>query len=512
MKGKFVRFFGLVLLFLLPFLAAMPALGAEEVQTGGTLMMRTPQDNDNYDPHTNDLMVFRQTIRLAIYDTLVRYDENLEMEPMLAESWENPDDTTYIFHLREGVSWHDGEPFNAADVVHSFERVMNPDTGSYLATRLAQVDSVEALDDHTVKVVMKEVNAAFLDNLVAISIVPEHVGDEIRSNPVGTGSFTFVEWEPNERIVLAKNENYWKEGLPYLDKIVFKIIPDTQVALTNLEAGEVDLVDWLTPADAEIAKTLEGVELYVVPDTTQLAFWEVSPTSAVEPLRDPKVRQALVMCIDREAIGDLVFKGYGQPAINPIPEKSWAYTEIKDYGYDPAKAKELLAELGYKEGDISFKIITWAGYKTLEDMSLVWQQGLAEAGVNCEVEVLEVQVMLGKYTSFDYDVTTNVYAPSPDPNSWFDVVMMPHLRSESVAIKADYDNPEMFDLIIAANSTLEQEKRKGMYARLQEWNNEELVCILAWREAIIAAHKPIVHGFIINGLADRNLSETWIEH
>ena len=474
----------------------------ERSRAGGELVVRTAEDIENFDTHTDQLQVFRSLIQWTMFEPLVQYDENLNLNGVLAESWENPDPAVWRFHLREGVKFHDGSDFTAEDAKYSLDRVQDPDTASWLIGNVANMVKAEVVDDYTLDVTLDGPVASFLDKLTVIGMMPQGSGDQQRREPLGSGPFQFVEYSANEHVIVEKFEDYWQEGLPYLDKITFRPIPEAAVALADLEAGDVDVASTMSPNEAAAAIQIPGATLTVQPATTILSFFEVIRRD--EPLSDPGVFGAMLKCLDREAVGKLVYQGYGTATNVPIPPGSAFFNEIP-FEYDPEAGKAELEALGYQPGDIQLEIISWGGYKSLEDMSVIWQQGLAECGVDVDVQVLEVQVMLDRYNRHDYDIATNVYAPPPDPDVFYDIIWGPRQAD-------DYTHhPEAADLVEAGRSTFDFEERKAAYDQLQELSATDGPCVPVWFEAAMAAHKESVRDMAITPMMEYFFHNTWIE-
>ena len=215
-------------------------------RSGGTLTAAIGADPQGFDPHLTSAYSSFQVLE-NVFDTLVAVDENLNIVPALAESWEVSDDgLSWTFSLRPGVTFHNGRALTADDVKYSYERILDPEVGSGASWRLGAVASIDVIDDATVRINLNEPNPGLLAKLggyKGMAIVPQEVADagELDRNPVGTGPFKFVSYTPGDSVVLEANPDYWEEGKPYLDQIVFKPIPDDTVRLTNLQTGEVDL-------------------------------------------------------------------------------------------------------------------------------------------------------------------------------------------------------------------------------------------------------------------------------
>ena len=234
------------------------ALAAPRAQAapGGTLAVGHIGDVDNYDPLTDALDQFQNYGRLLIFSNLTAYDAESALVGDLATAWEL-DGTSWVFTLRDGVTWHDGSPFTADDVKYTFERILDPEVGSFAVPFIGEEATVEVVDPLTARSTFPSVNASFPDLMTAVSIVKKDSGEANRDQPIGTGPFKFESWSPNEETVYVRNDSYYDPSRPLLDSIVFRPIPDPQVAVTNLTAGSVQLVSnqLILP---QTAQSLEG--------------------------------------------------------------------------------------------------------------------------------------------------------------------------------------------------------------------------------------------------------------
>jgi ABC-type transport system substrate-binding protein len=470
-------------------------------KAGGSLVVRIPADVGNLDTHTDQLQAFRSLIQWEIYEPLVGYDKTGTMQGVLATSWENPQPTVWRFHLRQGVKFQDGSDFKADAVKYSLERVKDPTTGSWLVGSLTDLQTINVVDDFTIDLTLDKPIASFLDKLSVIGIVPVGSGDQLKSHPVGTGPFEFVEYVPNDHLTLKKNPNYWQPGLPYLDTLTFKPITDGSVAINDLQGGTIDVDTTMTPSEADNAKTLTGVSLTIQPATTSLDFFEINRRKA--PLNNPKVFAAIAdNCLDRQQVGSLVFKGYGTATNVPILPTSPFFDNIP-YKYNPTEGASELAALGYKPGDIKLEIISWGGYKNLEDMAVIFKEGLALCGVTATVNVLDVSVMLDRYNKHNYDIATNAYAPPLDPDIYYDIIWGPRLAD-------DYVRPNAQTLIASGVSALTTDLRKPFYDQLQQLEVTDGPDLPVWFEAGIAAQTDKVKDVVIDPVSNYYFDTTYL--
>lgn len=469
-----------------------PSVGSP---SGGTLTIASTQDIDNYDPHWNQLIAYNVLVGHNVFEYLTRLDAGMNVVPALAARWDiSADGTEYTFHLREGAQFHNGRDLTATDVTYSFHRLTEQET--IYANKMDPVVAVEALDAATVKFTLKAPWAPFLEDVSLIAIVPEEAIDSISKEPVGSGPFRFAEWEPNDRIVLERNPAYDAALAPQLERLVIKILPDYAVALTNLEAGSVDAVYEVPAAEADRFQGREGFVIQA-PEASNSIFLLEMAINRHEPLQNSQVRKALAMSLDKAAIQRNVYFGHGSPQFGSLPQSSWAYIEPVDIEYDPAGAKALLAEAGYPDGfDLTVKVI--AGVAVMENVATIWQNGLAQAGVNLTIEVEDLSTWLDNYVGRTYQTIANWMNIGGDPHSVYDIIFKPHLQDPD-----SYPDAEMLAWIEEGAATTDIDARKAIYHRIQRRALEELApVIVVQAQPLLALTTDKVQGWSMNGKGD----------
>ncbi len=409
-----------------------------------------------------------------MYDTLVWLNDEGAFEPALAESWEvSEDGSEYTFKLRQGVTFHNDEPFNADAVVFSWERAKD---GGFEYSNLWQAaKSVEKIDDYTVKITTEGPDALFLSTVADNwAIIPpkyfQEVGQEgFNKHPIGTGPFMFVEWVPGDHITMKANPNYWREGVPKIDTLRFRPIPESATRVAAIQTGEVDIV---TRLSSEEAKTLLGVPnvtiiKYPVERVFYIAFNNLT-TGKDQPTIDPKVRLAMNYAVDRQAIVDALFDGFAKPAIGFVTTGELGYDEAEPFPYDPDLAKELLAEAGYPDGfDIGMACPAGA-YTHFEEVCEAIVGYLGEVGINVDLEIMES----GHY----WDLEANKELPPLFGDSWSAVDGEAYRRligalGKDAAYAAWYD-PDIDTLLKQIQSTIDRQERAKLYGELQVFMRE----------------------------------------
>lgn len=421
-----------------------------------------------------------------IYETLLDFGEqDTTIHEGLATKWEPSDDgLTYTFTLREGVKFHDGTDFNADAVVKNFERWANGTEeqfpyyasmfGGFKGDEGHVIDSVTADGDYTVVFKLKRAQAPFLKNIamspfaIASPTAFEKDGDKFGDNPVGTGPFKFVEWKRNDSITVEKFEDYWDESLPKLDKVIFRSIPDNSARLNALLTGEIDLADGVNPADGQTVEADSNLQLFERPS---MNVGYLGLTTTRPPFDNAKVRQAINYAIDKEAIVEAFFEGRAEVAKNPLPSSIPGFNEdIAGYEYDPAKAKELLAEAGFADG---FEMELWAmpvprpympdGRKVAEAI----QKNLEDVGVKAEIVSYEWATYLDKASKGEADAFLLGWTGDNGDADNFIYVLLDgdNIGSNNYTY---YDNQDLHKILIEAQTEVDEDIRNELYKQAQE--------------------------------------------
>jgi peptide/nickel transport system substrate-binding protein len=431
---------------------------------GGTLRYAMASNPADLDPHTtgatNSWHVLEQ-----VYERLTMLDKDQKIVPWLAESWEvAPDGLIYTFKLRSNVKFHNGRLMTAADVQSSFERIRDPKTPSVAKPYFADVTAIEAPDDRTVRLKLAKPFAAFLYAVARLetAVVPKEEVEKQNNSvqePVGSGPFKFVEFKKDVNLVLERNPDYWKTGLPYLDRVVYRPITDSDVRLTNLRTGEVDVIQDVPAKDIESLQTETKIRVGRVGG---VAWPHLSMNTRRPPFDNVKVRQAIHYALDRKAIMDLVSFGHGTLSETPLPPGNPFRSEIAEWKTDRAKAKQLLAEAGHPNGfSTTMRVITGSNAALAE----VAQAQLKEVGINVAVEKLEATTWFKDVFSghsFDMSIVAHLSKIDPDISLW-DI-----LHKDGPKNYTGTNIPELNALLDEGRTTLDEEKRKGIYAKAQQ--------------------------------------------
>jgi len=441
-----------------------------------------------------------------IYETLfTRNPKTNEIEPLLAESYENPDDVTWIIKVRKGIKFHDGTDFNAEAVKFTIERMLDPEVASPRASLFASVDKVEVLDEYTVKITTKYPDGQFLttlthDNAAIVSPTAELNGDLMR-NPVGTGPFKFKSMVSGDSITLVRNDDYWR-GPAKLDEIVFKIIPEAATRIAMLETGEVDFIDNIPPEHLPRLEFNPDIKVEKTPGTPirYLGF-----NFEKEPLNNLLVRQAIAHAINTDAIVSTM-DGLGVKSAGIIGPLVFGYKpEIEEiaYPYDPAKGKELLAKAGYPNG-LKLELWTTNASEQYQRDAQIIQAQLKQIGIDVEIKVLDWAAYLAATRSGETELFILGWANLTQDGS---NMVYPNFHSENAGSsnRSFYRDPVADEMIERSMQTIDQEERLEILHETNKYLVENVVVIPLWHQVNVIAMRSNVEGLHITPAADWDL-------
>jgi peptide/nickel transport system substrate-binding protein len=512
------------------------------IKTGGTLVFGRGGDSVGLDPayetDGNSFMICDN-----IYEALVFYkDESTALEPGLAESWDiSPDGLTYTFHLRKGVKFHDGTPFNADAVVFSIGRMMKDRNVKFFGKPLevpAQerppeywvsmemddtIGAIEAVDDYTVVFKLKRVEAPFLANMgmdfadiISPTAFMQNPKEFIR-NPVGTGPFKFVKWVKDDRITLEKNPDYWdKSGGPYLDQLIFRSIPENSVRFLELKTGNIHICQFPNPADIALAEKDSNL---ILPTQPGMNIGYLSFNHTKEPWKSSvDMRKAIAYAINRKAIVDNIYQGMGQVAKNPIPPTMWGYNDtVPGFAYDPEKSKELLKKAGFPDGKGLGEITLWSmpvprpynpdGLKIGEAMAA----DLAKVGITAKVVTFEWGTYLKRQREQPEDMDLfqlGWTGDNGDPDNFL-AVLFDGLASS--AIRTQWHNEKYHELMVKGRQTIDQNERAKIYEEAQQLIYDEVPVISVAHSTVIWPALKNVKDFKLHPTSSVRMKNVWLE-
>ena len=446
-----------------------------------------------------------------LFDSLVYLDQYGEIQPALAEDWDVSDDgTTYTFYLREGVTFHNGEVFNADDVVATWE--IGSEVGEW--TDKFTLAQVEKIDDYTVTLTTEAPNPELLVTIHDFwSINPneylEEVGvDGFQEHPIGTGPFMFVEWVKGDHITYTANPNYWKEGYPKVETLIFRPIPESATRVAAVSADEVDIVGRLSSEEAQSLEGVEGVTVISYPVTRiyYIAFNNLT-TGLDQPTMDAKVRQAMNYAVDVDAIIDALFDGNGQPAAGYVATSELGYGVVEPFGYDPEMAMDLLDQAGYGDGFEMDMACPAGAYPNFEEVCEAVVGYLGEVGIDVNLEIMES----GQY----WELEANKELPPLFGDSW-STLSGEALRRLTGALGgwdaaySSWSDPVIDDLLAKISTTVDREARKALYEELQVYMQENPPFIYLYEPVAFEAVQDRVMDYYPRSAEDYWLFETWV--
>lgn len=434
-----------------------------------------------------------------LYNSLVWANEKGEIEPALATSWTiSKDQTTYTFTLRKGVTFHNGEAFTADAVVFSWNRAKQDKM--QWSEKWATAKSVKKIDDYTVEINTGDPSPLFIRILADYwAIVPpkyiEKVGENgFINHPVGTGPFKFVKWAKGDRIVFEANENYWEKGFPKIKKLVFRPITESATRVAAIKTGQIDIVTRLSAEEAATLNNRKNVKIKTYPiDRVFYITFNNLTSGKGKPTENKLVRQAMNYAVDVDAIIAALFNGHARPSTGYVTPGNLGYDKsIKPFGYDPEKAKKLLAEAGYPNG---FKI-GFAGpsgaYTNFEQVCQAVQNYLKEVGIEAELELMES----GKY----WDLESKKQLPPLFGDSWSERSgeALPRLKGALGGMKSSYSSwsdPKIDEYLKKIGSTTDEKKRAQLYMDLQRYMQEDPPFIYLYEPETFEAVNPKVKNY-----------------
>lgn len=449
------------------------------------LRIAMPSVLSSLDPH-NDTSNATPSVASGVMQRLIGFDPDLKPIPMLAESWEASEDATvFTLKLRQGVMYHDGTPFNAEAAKVNIDRLANQDNNLRRNSMLRMVDNTEALDEYTLQITLKEPFGALLATLAHPSIVMhspaalEKYGDDIGKHMVGTGPFRFVEWVPGEHVIVEKFDDYWEPDLPKVDRVTVFPVPESATRVSMLRSDEVQYVATLP---AELFDSVKEVSEYEVLEIPGISVWTAAMNMMREEFKDPRVRLAFNLAIDKEAFMQVVYSGHGVIPTSPIAPNTAFYSAQEPYPYDLERARELMKEAGYEDG---FALEAWGRNNTAETRMLQFlKQQLSQINVDVTIFPMEPALRSEKvFSTASPETSTHGlliggWSPSTGDADWH---LRPVYATESWIPKiynmGFYSNPEVDGAIEQALKSADPEVRGTAYAEAQKliWDDVPVI-------------------------------------
>lgn len=435
----------------------------------------------------------------AMFNGLTKFDKDMNIVPDLAESWQNPDPVTWVFKLRQGVKFHDGNEMTADDVKFTLDRVRDEAFGSPNRSKLASVEEIRVVDPYTVEIKTKQPFAPLLTYLtntrsgtqiVSRKAVESGSQQDFAKRPIGTGAFKMVEWRPNEKVVLAAHKDYFVKDLPHLDMVEIPLIAEESTAVSALLANNVDLIGRLPFDQVQRLEKTPSVTVYKSPgmNCRYMALNLKRP-----PFDDVHFRRALSMGFDRNVILQAVLFGEGVPSQGNIPPSlSWAFdTEKREVcTFNPGKAKAELAQSKYKTGAKAV-VLTWGSSFWRRWGELFTAQVNQTLGTNLTIEVSDANTANQRFLKGDYDALTWGYTGLTEADEYLSECF--HTRGWRNT--GGYSNPEADKLLDQARQELDRERRGKLYIQAERMLAEEVPAVFTFHANVHQAFSKRVQGY-----------------
>jgi peptide/nickel transport system substrate-binding protein len=480
---------------------------------GGTLRVSAFTNPSSLDPTTGGAGS-DHTFLYTMYDTLTEWDyETLKPKPGLAESWSFSDPTTLVINIRPGVNFHDGTPLDATAVKFNFERMKN-DPKSNIKADVASLVSAEITGPMQVTLKLSAPDAALpaiLSDRAGMMVSPTALRAAATGNlnrtPVGTGAYTFVSWADGERIVTKRNEKYWKPNRPYMDNIEFAIIPELTTGVRSVVAGQNDLIYQLPPRQRPVVERSNNLRVVTGPT---LYVFQIFLNWGKPPFDDVRVRKAFNFAIDREAFVKASLAGAAEPAYMNLPKAHWAYDKsvAELYPYDPAKARQLLAEAGFKEGTV----IEMSGYPdqdSVQRQEILIEQ-FRKAGIGARFTNAPVAEAAAGFFGPEKkgSALLAAWTGRPDPSQTYSLMYTKDTYFNAGRAPVP---PELDAALKESRATEDIELRRKSFAAVQRLVMENaFVAPLAFQFELVAMNKR-VQGYRTNLLGKPKYEDVWLE-
>ncbi|MGQ9509795.1 MAG: ABC transporter substrate-binding protein [Thermodesulfobacteriota bacterium] len=468
---------------------------------GGSLRVAQGVEPPGLDPTTNPSTAIPRVVYSNVLEGLVKIDRDGKIVPALAQYQISKDGKEYTFNLKKGVKFHDGKSFTAEDVKFTFERLMDPKTATVHPEYYKDIESIQVVDQYMLKIRLKNVNSRFLFNLARPDsvIIHSQVADRLKTAPVGTGPFRFVEWVRGDRIVLEKFGEYHRKGLPYLNKVTFRFIADPSAQIASLRAGDIDVIGYdVSPENALLLEKDPKFKVLNGYTTTEVIL---STNNSRKPFDDVRVRRAMAYAIDREALIKGAMSGYGMPIGSHMDPTNPFYIDLVAlYPYNPEKAKQLLAEAGYPNGfEATIKLPERYAYakrsgEIIADM-------FSRIGIKLKIELIEWGQWIDRvFKNADYDLTVIGHAEPFDINIYANPKY--YFR---------YDNPRFQEILRKAESEVDPKIQKELYITLQKIIAEDAVNgFLFILPSLPTMKKEVMNWWKDYPMTCQDVSEVWI--
>lgn len=471
---------------------------AASPQIGGSIVIDIVGDPGTLNP-SKDGGIADNYVSQLVRDRLVCSGQDGSIVPCLATSWDTPDPTTFIFHLRPDVTFSNGQPFTAADAKYTYDTLALGSDSDFNGAE-GPIKDTQVIDDHTFQINLTQPDPYFLEYMSLnsdVGIIPqgymEQCGSDCDTTAVGTGPFMVKEWVKGDHLTLVRNPNYWDAPRPYLDQITFQVVPDPEAQVLQLKTGAADILFAVPFKDLEDLASTPGI---TVDKHGSGSLTEIIMNNRVAPFDNAKVREALEYAIDRDQIGEVAMYGYDDPATDLLPPFHWGHDETYPAPtYDPAKATELLAEAGYDSSNpLSFEMRIINNQDFIDQATLIQQQ-LAQIGVNVTVTPLDKPTFLAPmfYTpgadNLSWQAGLERYTFGADTPSivWQTYDTDSYINFGGVNLPGGVQDKALQDLIDQAKVETDQAKAKDLFSQIsKQVDSDALTVRLPWQNNVMA--------------------------
>jgi peptide/nickel transport system substrate-binding protein len=466
---------------------------AQEPKRGGTLRLGQVGGVLNFDGHR--LSRGNYPMLNQVYNTLLRYDDQLRAQPELAESWAfAKDGKTLEFKLRPGVQFHNGREMTAEDVVWNIVRTQDKKVAAHARPLALAITKAEAPDKHRVVCHFERPAPATLDLFDTLYIVAKEAEPDLKRHGVGTGPFQVVSWSPGDKAVFRRFPGYFRKGRPYLDEVLLQQVPDAAALVVNLEAGALDMIDDLPPRDA--VRLRDNPKLRVVQTFPGSIVFDIMMNVTKAPFDKKKVRQAISHAVDRKRFVDTVLVGIGEPWCQPFPRQSLGYVPALGAAhceFSLERAKQLIAEAGYPQGFEAVLHISTGTFPLTRQLAQILQSDLGKIGVRLTIRDVEPaqyrEVTWGEKDKFA--IVLHAFGrANRDPDMLFKAAGAWYAEGAMHL----YSSPEYRQLIDEAAGTFDQAKRRQAYARLGRLIADEAFTVTIAPQITLYGHQATVKG------------------
>ncbi len=457
-------------------------------ESSGNLIAAIAGEPDQLDPHKTSAY-FSFEVLENVFDTLVAPDANLQMQPALAQSWSvSSDRLSWNFLLRSGVTFHDGSPFTADDVVYSYRRIIDEKLTN--ADKFSAIADIEAPNPQTVIIRVKQPTPNLLTNLggfkgMAIVSRKNVESGQIATHPIGTGPFAFTGQKSGDSITLTANPNYWG-GAPAVSGVTFRFISEPSTALSALQAGEIDWTDSIPPQRVAQLKDDDSLSLAVTPSND---YWYLALNQAREPWNDVRVRQAIAYGIDRDAIVQATSYGTAQANQLAIPQGNPWYTSYGTYSYDLDKARDLLEDAGATPQNLD--MLVTSEYPETVTAAQIIADNLAPLGITVNIRTVDFATWLDEQNNGNFDMLMMGWLGNIDPDDFY--YAQHHTDGTSNAQK--FSNPEVDRLLDAGRVETDLDRRKADYAKAAGIIADQVSYLYLYNPSVIQAWTTNLSGF-----------------